>query len=82
MKGYKFVKYPDIEFISITNEAIQFKEHCHSDCFVVTIVIDGNIILTKEDKSLYLSTGDCFNIVPYENHSVKSENNTSILSVV
>lgn len=80
MSKYHFYKSDNIEFVSVNDTEICFEEHCHTSDFVITLVVKGDATLKKE-KAHVLHTNDIFIILPYEPHSLISDNKISLISM-
>lgn len=80
MSKYHFYKSDNIEFVSVNDTEICFEEHCHASDFVITLVVKGDATLKKENAHV-LHTNDIFIILPYEAHSLISDNKISLISM-
>lgn len=80
MSKFHFYKSDNIEFVSVNDTAIHFEEHCHTSDFVITLVVKGDVYLTKVNTQI-LHTNDIFMILPYESHSLTSDNKMSLISM-
>lgn len=80
MSKYHFYQFDNIEFISVDDAKICFEEHCHASDFIITLVINGDAVLTK-DNARILHKNDIFMIQPYESHSLISDNKVSMISM-
>ncbi len=80
MSGFHFYQSENIEFVSVNHTEVRFKEHCHASDFIITLMVNGNAVLTKENTRI-LYTNDIFMIPPYESHSLISDNKVSLISM-
>lgn len=80
MSKYHFYKSDDIEFVSVNDTEICFEEHCHTSDFIITLIVKGNATLKKESIHI-LHTNDFFIILPYEAHTLISDNRISLISM-
>ncbi len=81
MKMYHFYKMDKIEIIKTVNTVIDFKEHCHSSDFVVTVITDGCAALSKGRITQNIKCNESFIITPYETHSLTSVNPVSMVTL-
>lgn len=81
MRKFHFYKFDGAEIVHIKNSIVNFDEHCHTDSFVVTAIINGTACLYKNKNKRLLEKGDIFNIPPYQAHSLTSNENAELLSV-
>lgn len=80
LSKYHFYKSDNIEFISVNDTEICFEEHCHASNFIITLIVNGETILTR-DNAQVLHTNDIFMIQPYESHSLISDSRVSMISM-
>lgn len=81
MKNFSFYKFDGAEMVHIKNSIIDFGEHCHTDDFVFTEIINGTVCLAENGNKRPLKKGDIFAVVPYMPHSLASDNAAELLSV-
>ena len=81
MKKFHFYKYNNAEIVHIKNSVIKFDEHCHTNDFVFTVIINGTACLNKNNNKQLLEKGNIFNILPYQAHSLTSNETVELLSV-
>lgn len=72
MSHFHFYKSKYIEFVSITDSIINFKEHSHSSNYIFTFITSGEAELYHNSEKRIINTYDGFIIAPYENHSLIS----------
>lgn len=80
MSGFHFYQSKNIEFIAVRHTAVNFKKHSHSSDFIITLIINGKAVLTRE-KAQIMCANDIFTIPPYESHSLISNNKVSMISM-
>lgn len=81
MNNYSFYKLNSAEIVNIKNSVIGFEEHCHTDDFVFTVMLNGSAKLKKDKNIQNISAGDMFGVVPYQSHSLVSDEAVDLLSV-
>lgn len=81
MSKFHFYKYDNAEIVHIKNSVIKFDEHCHTNSFVFTVIINGTAYLDKNQNRCSLEKSNIFNILPYQAHSLASNENVELLSV-
>lgn len=81
MRKFHFYKFDNAEIVHIENSVISFNEHCHTNDFVFTVIINGTAYLDKKHNKRLLEKGNIFNILPYQAHSLTSNENVELLSV-
>ena len=81
MRKFHFYKLDNAEIVHIKNSVINFDEHCHTNDFVFTVIINGTAFLDKNKNILLLEKGNIFNIPPYQAHSLASNETVELLSV-
>lgn len=81
MRKFQFYKFDNAEIVHIKNSVINFDEHCHTNDFVFTVIINGTAYLDKSQNKRLLEKGNIFSISPYQAHSLKSNGNVELLSV-
>ena len=81
MGNFSFYKSEYIETVTITDTAVNFAEHSHSDDFVATLLTSGLARLIVNQKHTDLSTGQIFMVAPYVPHSLYSESPVTLISV-
>jgi len=81
MKHFQFYKSEYIEFVLINDSFIDFSEHCHTDDFVITIIKNGTAVLKKNLLKSIVNTGNNFNVIPYENHTLISESPIDLITM-
>jgi len=59
--------------ICLTEDRLNFDEHCHTSSYILSFILYGSAVLKKMNKSRILQSGDFFTVKPYENHSLYSE---------
>lgn len=81
MKEFHFYKFDNAEIVHIKNSVISFDEHCHTDDFVFTAIINGTAYLDKSNDKRLLENGNIFTVPPYQAHSLTSKENVELVSV-
>lgn len=81
MNKYHFYKSENVEFITINDTTIDFREHCHTSDFVITLVMKGNAILKKGMTQICICPNDTFTVAPYETHALASNDDVSLFSM-
>lgn len=80
MRKFHFYKFDNAEIVHIKNSVIKFDEHCHTDDFVFTVIINGTACLDINKNKRLLKKGSIFNIIPYQTHLLASKENVELLS--
>ena len=80
MRYYQCSKYP-IEFVVSENIDKCFDSHNHVRHYVVSLVMQGTVVVRLENKELTCHEGDVFIIPPYIMHSVCQGRDARLLSV-
>ena len=70
-----------IEFVIIEDKRLCFDEHCHVSNIVLTAVLDGTAELCLNGVTAAACKDDVFCIMPYENHSLRSSQPVSTLTM-
>lgn len=81
MRKFHFYKFDNAEIVHIKNSVIKFDEHCHTNNFVFTAIINGTAYLDKNQNKQLLKKGNIFSISLYQANSIKSNGNVELLSV-
>lgn len=80
MRYYQCDKYP-IEFVVAENIDKHFNFHNHVRHYIVSVVMQGTVIVCLENKEAACYEGDMFIIPPYVVHSVRLEKDMRLLSM-
>lgn len=80
MQYYQCEKYP-IEFVLSENIDKCFDAHNHVGHYIISVVLQGEIIVGLEDKELVYHEGDTFIMPPYVLHSVYQGRDACLLSI-
>ncbi len=80
MQYYHCAEYP-IEFVLSENIDKHFDAHNHVSHYVISIVMQGTVILCLENREVACHRGDVFIIPPYAIHSVRQAREARLLSV-
>lgn len=70
-----------IEFVLLSDKRLCFDEHCHVSDIVITAMLDGTAVLSRNGKTSPVCRGDIFSVLPYENHSLMSDFPVSTLTM-
>lgn len=81
MGNFSFFKSEYIEIITTTDTVLNFKEHSHTDDFVLTTITDGCAEYGTNSGHKHVAVGDIFIALPYETHSLVSEVPVKLISV-
>ncbi len=81
MSKYHFYKSEIVEFITINDTRVNFSEHCHTNDFVITLLLKGSAVLKKRMTEMCIFSNDTFTIVPYETHALTSGDDINMLSM-
>ncbi|MBQ3936534.1 MAG: AraC family ligand binding domain-containing protein [Ruminococcus sp.] len=73
MSEMVFYKGEQMEFVIVRGGKLAFDEHCHASDIVISGITDGCALLTLGGAVRKLGEGDIFSVLPYENHSLKSQ---------
>ena len=71
----------DIEFVYLKACEQAYPTHSHVSVYTISIVLAGEIFLTKDDKTTSVIADDAFLILPYEAHSLHANMPYDMLSV-
>ncbi len=80
MRYYQCDKYP-IEFVLSENIDKHFDSHNHVGHYVVSVVMQGVVKVSLENRESECHRGDLFIISPYTMHSVHQKKDARLLSV-
>ncbi len=80
MQYYQCEKYP-IEFVLSENIDKHFDSHNHVGHYVISVVMQGVVKVSLENRESECHKGDMFIIPPYIMHSVHQEKDTRLLSM-
>jgi len=80
MRYYQCDQYP-IEFVLSENIDKHFDSHNHAGHYVVSVVMQGVVKVSLEDRESECHRGDMLVIPPYTMHSVYQEKDTRLLSM-
>ncbi len=80
MRYYQCNKYP-IEFVLSENIDKRFDAHNHVGHYVISVVMQGTVILGLENREAVCRGGDVFIIPPYAVHSVRQGRDARLLSM-
>ncbi|MBU4438915.1 MAG: AraC family ligand binding domain-containing protein, partial [Acetobacterium sp.] len=69
MKYYKSDKHK-IEFTFLDSTSLSFESHNHISIYAVGLIVDGSVLVTKDDVAQKCTCGDLFIIPPYLLHSI------------
>lgn len=81
MGKFNFYISKSAQVVYINNSNIHFDEHCHTDDFVFTFIIKGTAEIKQNKLIRSVSAGDVFYIVPYQAHSLVSDDCVDLLSI-
>ncbi len=76
-----FYRGEQLEFVIIRSGILRFGEHCHASDIVVSGITSGDALLELNGEKQRLSTGSIFSVLPYENHSLTSEEQVDMLTM-
>ena len=80
MRYYQYDKYP-IEFVVSENIDKRFASHNHVGHYIISVVMQGAVVVYLESKKVTCHKGDIFVIPPYAVHSVCQERDARLLSM-
>lgn len=80
MRYYQCDKYP-IEFVVSENINKHFDSHNHVGHYVVSVVMQGTVVLYLKNREVVCPRGDVFIIPPYAVHSVRQGKDARLLSM-
>ncbi len=70
-----------IELVVIKDGILRFEEHSHAAHTVISAVVRGNAELTAGGEKQDISAGTVFFLLPYENHSIRSDAPVDMVSL-
>ena len=70
-----------LEYIVIKNDVLRFGEHSHASDIVVSGIVTGSACLKLNGKEHLLDSSDVFSVLPYENHSLTSDEPVCMLTM-
>ena len=76
-----FYRSEQLEFVIVRNGILCFGEHSHASDIVVSAIVSGNACLSLSGKEYSLRSGDVFSVLPYENHSLTSDEPVCMLTM-
>ena len=80
MRYYQCDKYP-IEFVLSENIDKHFDSHNHVGHYVISMVMQGVVIVYLENRKVVCHSGDMFFVPPYAVHSVRQGRDARLLSM-
>ena len=81
MSEMVFYKGGQMEFVIVRGGKLAFDEHCHASDIVISGITGGCALLTLGGAVRELCEGDIFSVLPYENHSLKSQSPVGMLTM-
>lgn len=81
MNEILFYVSDDIEIVLINGGKLRFEEHCHSSHTVISALLCGNAELSVNGVERNIDRGTVFFLLPYENHSIISEEAVDMVSL-
>lgn len=78
---YLYEKTNDVEFIFCDNSTISYPLHNHVSVFTIGMVLEGSIVLSTNQSSHIYNEGQSFTIFPYIPHSIKANNQYTLISI-
>ena len=81
MNEILFYVSDDIEIVLINSGKLRFEEHCHSSHTVISALLCGNAELSVNGVERNIDRGTVFFLLPYENHSIISEEAVDMVSL-
>lgn len=81
MSEILFYVSANTEIVLIKDGKLRFEEHCHSAHTVISALLHGSAELTVNGEKRDISAGMVFFLLPYENHSVSSDEKTDMISL-
>ena len=76
-----FYRGEQLEFVIIRRGILRFGEHCHATDIVVSGITNGCALLELNGEKQTLSSGSIFSVLPYENHSLTSDEQVNMLTM-
>lgn len=76
-----FYRGEQLEFVIIRRGILRFGEHCHASDIVVSGITNGCASLELNGKKQTLGSGSIFSVLPYENHSLTSDEQVNMLTM-
>lgn len=80
MRYYQCGKYP-IEFVLSENIDKHFDSHNHVRHYVISVIMQGEVVVFLKSSELICRKGDVFIIPPYVVHSVCQRKDARLLSL-
>ncbi|MBQ2581409.1 MAG: helix-turn-helix transcriptional regulator [Ruminococcus sp.] len=81
MSEMLFYKGGQMEFVIVRGGKLAFDEHCHASDIVISGITGGYALLTLGGAVRELCKGDIFSVLPYENHSLRSQSPVGMLTM-
>lgn len=76
-----FYRSEQLEYVIIKNGILRFDEHSHASDIVISGIVTGSAFLKLNGKEHVLNSGDVFSVLPYENHSLTSDEPVCMLTM-